>query len=110
MKIQVEVEIFDDPEYCHDEKIECYYLEEFACRLYRTIIQCGKHKCPQCKEAMSKAERIKKDFDITNPMGEEKHSLEKVSTHQPNIKDRHDIKVHEPGGKYYNNLNEVANG
>jgi hypothetical protein len=107
MKIQVEVEIFNDPEYCHDEKIECYYLEEFACRLYRTIIQCGKHKCPQCKEAWQKAQQGKfkplyKNFKTGESQlgGECPEGYEYVG-----------VVLNETSGNLGElNLNEVANG
>ncbi len=51
MKIKIEIDVFDDPENCHDGKTECYYLEEGCCRAFRAIIQCGHKKEIRCKEA-----------------------------------------------------------
>jgi hypothetical protein len=67
MKIQVEVEIFDDPEYCEHEtgyrSLDCCYLRRDVsrCRLFREFLAGhGKdevyEKCPQCKEAWQKAQ------------------------------------------------------
>lgn len=68
MKIKVEVEIFDDPEYCKNEFEECEYLDKMhhitrvdSCNLFNVTVKNSgglKIKCPQCKEAYQKAKEI----------------------------------------------------
>lgn len=61
MKIQVEVEIFDDPEYCNDEEYDCPFLDQYEnpwCNLFRCY-NAEKHifsvKNSDCKAAYQKA-------------------------------------------------------
>jgi hypothetical protein len=62
MKIQVEVEIYDDEDYCHSPEKECKYLDRYMrkCCLFNIAVHFRDNlsyyeKCPQCKEAYHKA-------------------------------------------------------
>ena len=63
MKINAEVDIFDDPEFCDSRTglYQCGYIEDFNyCGLYCVKIDgMRRKKCPECKAAYQKAKQTK---------------------------------------------------
>jgi hypothetical protein len=62
MKIQVEVDVFDDPEYCQNKNGSCKYLyaepEDFCLLFHEFLMHMGLYrKCDECKAAYSKAKK-----------------------------------------------------
>jgi hypothetical protein len=76
MKIQIEAEIFDDPDFCEDGEHICRQLDEVweACLLFSKNHRSAKLKqyhwfeyfikCDQCKEAWKSAKENSKDIFI----------------------------------------------
>ena len=68
MKIQVEIEIFDDPKYCNSpSKGNCRFLDQDWCEFFHSELDSEykykteiAEKCAQCKEAYQEALREQK--------------------------------------------------
>ena len=89
MKIQVEIEVFDDPEYCDDNNTGgCIFIGEsntassfYFCNIFKDRLKENKFfnwyiKCDQCKTAYQEA--IIKDVEMV------KKTLLKLADRKPN--------------------------